>query len=384
MDSDSDSDSSATAYWRGKQLREKIAAEYVDRIFTSDIVLQKVYNRSLSASDFEPVIQDCIRKFRVVSESIDLSENDRRDPFLYRLNAVKDSLKEHGLMEKSIYANVRFEKCEEDIVGGISSDTVLRPALLARVPSRETPKWEDVELCVEMDDSYTEMIVQGGVYVKCMTRARNQRFLAMIYYQPNTTRVSFGLFSAAWLCTTRTPYNISTEEGQRGFIADMAKIWSCTERWDAGYDTTIENGEVELGGYGKFTYAKRLHTSNSLGGRRTRVDRIVAVESTDESTSTGMFLHLLLSDPQLIYILYVSATTITTTGDGCRYDDLLESLINSNNNTFDFINNRMLEFLNAHYTQILRLCDGWRKPSPFLPPSPLLFFGHSRLVVKLA
>ncbi|GJJ10042.1 hypothetical protein Clacol_004268 [Clathrus columnatus] len=109
--------------------------------------------------------------------------------------------------------DVRLKKCNEDAVGGISGSTTSKYALLARVSSHEI-LWE----CGIMRGS--------GRRRDHDARSKNSAFPDyMIYYQPTTTRIFFGLFSAAWIPAHHMM--LRQKEGNEVLLL------TSTERWGA-------------------------------------------------------------------------------------------------------------------------------------------------------
>ncbi|GJJ15857.1 hypothetical protein Clacol_010135 [Clathrus columnatus] len=120
------------------------------------------------------------------------------------------------------------------------------------------------------------MVVQGATYARSMFHAqRNRRFVLMIFYNHRLGRVSFGLFTPAWLCLSTNHHDLHNEGGQRGFIQDMAQIWSCKDRWSAGFEDSCNNVQCYLERFGTFSYGGNICYRTSLRGRRTRVDLII-------------------------------------------------------------------------------------------------------------
>ncbi|GJJ13659.1 hypothetical protein Clacol_007915 [Clathrus columnatus] len=255
------------------ELKQKVKMEYSGQIFGSQKLFSKIFCNTISDKAINIVTDDCIKRFTKLSRLPPVTvfdEEEHYQPFVERLNAVKDSLTDRGYMKNSIYHRVKFEVYDRLMAGGVGNDAPLRPDALARIPSGirdDKVFWEDVELCVEVKNKYGDMVAQGATYARSIFYAqRNRRF--------RLGRVSFGLFSPAWLCLSTNHHDLHTAGGQRSFIQDMARIWSCTDRWSAGFEDTCNNVRCFLEGFGTFSYRRNICLRTSLRGRRTRVDII--------------------------------------------------------------------------------------------------------------
>ncbi|GJJ08156.1 hypothetical protein Clacol_002364 [Clathrus columnatus] len=262
------------------QAQREFGLEYSGHVYGSENLFSNIFRSTISEREVKVVTDDCIRKFKSLSSFPPVSalEPAHYQPFVERLNAVKESLTHNTRMEDSIYFRVKFEVYGREMAESVGEDAPLRPDALARILSGDPDDrvfWEDVELCVEVKNRYRDMIIQGATYARSMFYAqRNRRFVLMIFFNQKQRQASFGLFSPAWLCLSTNHHDLSVEAGQRGFVQDMIQIWSCTNRWSAGFEDSCNNLRCFLGKLGTFSYCGNICCRTTLRGRRTRVDLI--------------------------------------------------------------------------------------------------------------
>ncbi|GJJ08913.1 hypothetical protein Clacol_003133 [Clathrus columnatus] len=163
------------------ELKQKVKTEYSGQIFGSQKLFSNIFRNTISEKDINIVTDDCLKRFTKLSRlpPVTVSEEEEHyQPFVERLNAIKDSLADRGYMKNSIYHRVKFEVYDRLMAGGVGNDAPLRPDALARIPSGihdDKVFWEDVELCVEVKNKYGDMVAQGATYARSIFYAQRSR-----------------------------------------------------------------------------------------------------------------------------------------------------------------------------------------------------------------
>jgi hypothetical protein len=199
-------------------------------------------------------------------------------PFSKLLNHIKNIMKNNGLMKDSIYTNIEFEVYDREMSDGTDNDAKLKPDLIARQTPTTPPSsasWREVELCAEVKSNWPELIAQANTYARCLFAfQRNRRFVPMIFFKQDTMEVKFGMYTAAWLCHSEQGLKLRTDNGFKGFVEQIGRLFSCSSRWTGGFDLSTNNGECYIPGYGVYEFKENLCYRISARGRRTRVDVI--------------------------------------------------------------------------------------------------------------
>ncbi|HEV7738434.1 MAG TPA: hypothetical protein VGO47_13830, partial [Chlamydiales bacterium] len=208
------------------------------------------------------------------------SESDFYGPLSRLLNNVKNEMTTLGVMG-SIYAKLKFEVYDKEMADGTDNDAKLKPDIIARqkdTPATVLPKsasWRQVELCVEVKSNWSDLVAQASTYARCLFGfQRNRRFVPMIFFKQDAMEVKFGMYTTAWLCHSEPGHRLTQRDGFEYFVKQIARLFSCENRWQAGFDCSTNNGKCYIQGHGVYDLKENICYRISARGRRTRVDII--------------------------------------------------------------------------------------------------------------
>ncbi|HEV7737533.1 MAG TPA: hypothetical protein VGO47_09210, partial [Chlamydiales bacterium] len=268
------------------ELKREMKGELEDAVYQSPDPFEKTYP-TLPPADILTIVEKLLNGKQPNDYLEDLGfpkkglESRYYLPFSKLLNNVKTAMTTLGFTAGSVYANVEFEVYDREMADGTDNDAKLKPDIIAR--RKDTPEtvlpasasWRQVELCVEVKSHWSELVAQANTYARCLFAfQRNRRFVPMIFFKQDAMEVKFGMYTTAWLCHSEPGLELRAESGFRDFVEQIARLFSCRNRWQAGFDRSINNGECYIQGHGVYNLKENICYRISARGRRTRVDII--------------------------------------------------------------------------------------------------------------
>jgi hypothetical protein len=205
-------------------------------------------------------------------------EREYYRPFCTLVLAIRDAGRLfHLFPAHGVFASLQWEPYDREMRDSPDNDHPIKPDILAfqgRPDSSPKTSWTEVGVCVEVKSDLRPLAIQGTTYARAhFAHQRNRRWLPMIWFTHPNMRVSFALYTAAWVCHTDLPISLTTVDGFAEFVYHIGRLFACTDPWEAGFSHNINNHACDLGDiWGYYNIAKSLCVRHSVRGRRTRVD----------------------------------------------------------------------------------------------------------------
>jgi hypothetical protein len=267
-------------------LKREIKGELEDAVFQSPDPFEKTYP-TLPPADVLMIVEKLLngKQLNDYLEHLGLPLQGPESlyylPFSKLLNNVKTVMTALGFTAGSVYANVEFEVYDREMADGTEDDAKLQPGIIARQKDMskttlpDSASWREVELCVEVKMNWSDLVAQASTYARCLFAfQRNRRFVPMIFFKQDTLEVKFGMYTPAWLCHSQKGLELRVESGFQDFVKCIARLFSRGSRWQAGFDSSTNNRECYIPGYGVYELKQNICYRISARGRRTRVDVI--------------------------------------------------------------------------------------------------------------